>query len=67
MIQSESDDDLSEKEDENSKDVVNSQDDYSPGPDVERISNASGSVIINSHSRLSIDRGIDFALLLSDA
>ena len=55
MIESDSDDELSEKEDEKTNDFASSQDDYSCQADVERVSNASGSVIIKGSSRLSID------------
>ena len=58
MIESESDDELSEKEDEKDIDCVNNQIDFSPNHEFERASIASGSVIIKSQSRLSIDKGI---------
>ena len=58
MIESESDDELSEKEDEKDRESINNQNDFSPNHEFERASNASGSFIIKSQSRLSIDKGI---------
>jgi len=55
MIESESDDELSEKEDEKSNDFASNQDDHPYQADVERVSNASGPVIIKGNSRLSFD------------
>ena len=63
MIDPDTDEELSDQEEETGEEVVNgNREDPSNCQDVDRVSNASGSAIIKNQSRLSFDRGYCYAL-----